>query len=116
MASLRCPESLANTPLHATALAGARWRLGCARPLSSSSVSQALDRAGLDSGVALGAAGCADPCNGSACGGLVGSGQRSCTVGDDPRPAGDDCAAAKPGVAAIRVAASTLQTPRDTIA
>src|SRR5262245_10393830 len=117
-ASLRCPESLANTPLHATTLAGARgcdFGSACAADLSSSSVIQALDRAGFDSGAGLGAACCAEPCNGSACGGLAGSGQRSCTVGDDPRAAGEDCAAAKPGMAVIRVAASRLRTPRDTI-
>ena len=62
-ASLRCPESLANTPLHATTLAGARCcGFGCASPAGvSSSAIQAFDRAGLDFGLELGAACCAGP-------------------------------------------------------
>src|SRR4051812_36523869 len=102
MASLTCVESLANTPLHATtlALAGVAaggFGFGGAVCRSCSGLVSAVGRR-------VGRCGCglAGSVWGFACSlGLIGSGQRSCTVGVERGDAGGgNCAAATPGRAA----------------
>ena len=112
IASLRWEESLAKGPLQATVKAGAAAAAAAGFFAGVSSSSSPLGRGlGLGGGGALrsrlrgrGAAGA------PACGDFGGSGQRSCTGAVDDPGAGGNCASAAPGSAAMRMAASTVQT------